>query len=160
MKTLYLVRHAKSSWDYDDLCDFDRPLGAKGIKQLQTVIPALKKEKIRPDMLLSSPAVRAIQTAMMVFQGLELPTDVFALCAPLYEGAAVDYLDAIKALPESVGSAMLVGHHPGITNAVNQLLGENLEKIPTSAVYGIRWKTDSWTKCVSEKGNSVFTLTR
>ncbi len=160
MKILYLVRHAKSSWDYDDLCDFDRPLGTKGIKQLQTIIPALKKEKVRPDVLVSSPAVRAIQTAMMVLHGLELPTEAFTLRAPLYEGAALEYLDAIQSLSDSFDTAMIVGHHPGITNAVNRLLGEHFEKIPTSAVYGIRWKTDSWTKCVSEKGTSVFALTR
>ena len=157
MKTLYIVRHAKSSWKYESLSDFERPLRKKGIDDLQTIAEALREKNVRPDLLLTSAAVRAIQTAVFLSQALELPEDILGVRSILYPGCRDQYLDCIRELPESCHSVMIVGHHPAVTDTINTLLGEELQRVATSSVHCIQWdNAESWKPCVSEPGQLVF----
>ena len=157
MKTLYIVRHAKSSWKYESLSDCERPLRKKGIDDLQNIIEALREKNIHPEMILTSTAVRAIQTAVLLSQGLDMPQDVLGVRSILYPGCRDQYLDCIRQLPEDLRSVMIVGHHPAVTDTINTLLGEELHRVATSSVHCVRWdEADSWKQCVSEPGQLVF----
>jgi len=159
MKTLYIVRHAKSSWRHKALNDFERPLRKKGMDDLHAIIKVLKEKNVHPDFLVTSAAVRTIQTAVLLSQGLEMPQEAFGIKSTLYHGDSDQYLDCIKELPKGCNSVMIVGHHPAITGTINVLLGEELHRVATSSVHGIQWdEADSWKKCVNEPGQLLFAL--
>jgi len=159
MKTLYIVRHAKSSWKNKSLDDFERPLRKKGVEDLRAVIEVLNERNVRPDFLLTSPAVRAIQTAMLLSQGLEMPQDSVGIRSVLYPGTCEQYQDCVRELPKERESVMIVGHHPAVTDMINSLLGEELQRAATSSVHAIQWdKADSWKKCFSNPGQLLFAV--
>jgi len=167
MKTLFIVRHAKSSWKYKALSDFERPLRKKGMDDLHTVIAALRDQfcrfehkNVRPDFMISSAAVRAIQTAVILSQSLELPQEAFGIRSTLYPGDCDHYFDCIKQLPKEYHSAMIVGHHPAVTDTINTLLGEeDIKRVVTSSIHCIRWEeADSWKQCFDEPGQLLFAL--
>ena len=157
MKTLYIVRHAKSSWKHKSLNDFERPLRKKGMDDLHTIIGALKEKDVKPDFLVSSAAVRAIQTAVLLSQGLEMSQECLGIRIALYQGKCEQYMNSIKELPNECDSAMIIGHHPAITDTINYLLEEELPRVATSSVYCIQWdEMDSWEKCVGVPGHLIF----
>ena len=159
MKTLSIVRHAKSSWKYKALSDFERPLRKKGMEDLHAVITALRDKDVRPDFMMTSAAVRAIQTAVLLSQGLEMPQEAFGIRRTLYPGSCDQFFDCIKQFSEEYHSAMIVGHHPAVTDTINTLLGEDIKRVATSSVYCIQWdKADSWKQCLDEPGQLVFAL--
>ena len=159
MKTLFIVRHAKSSWRYKSLSDFERPLRKKGMDRLHAVIEALKDKKAKPDFMMTSAAVRAIQTAVILSQGLKMPQEAFGIRSTLYPGNCDQYLDCIKQLPEEYHSVMIVGHHPAVTDTINSLLGEDMKQVATSSVHCIQWnKADSWNQCLNEPGQLLFAV--
>ena len=159
MKTLYIVRHAKSSWKYKALNDFERPLRKKGIDDLHAIIKALIGKNVRPDFIVTSAAVRTIQTAVCLSQGLEMPQEAFGIKSTLYRGKSEQYLDCIKGLSDEYQSVMIVGHHPAITETINILLGEELQRVVTSSVHCIQWEdSDFWENCVRQRAQLVFAL--
>ena len=115
MKTLYLVRHAKAVREEESLSDYERPLRNKGMRSIHGVIKKLKEKNTQPDILYSSHAMRAIQTATLIFRGLELPQEAFSLCPSLFEGPLSDYVSVMRSIPEKCRSAMIIGHNPAIT---------------------------------------------
>ena len=162
MKTLYIVRHAKSSWKYKSLGDFERPLRKKGMDDLHAMIKALREQNVRPDLLLTSPAVRAVQTALFLSHGLEMTQDSISLKSILYPGDCEQSLNCVKGIPKKNHSAMIVGHHPAVTETIHSLLGEwgeELQRVSTSSVHAIQWdKADSWEKCVGRPGQLLFAI--
>ena len=159
MKTLYIVRHAKSSWKHKSFSDFERPLRKKGVEDLRAMIDVLKARNVRPDLLMTSPAIRAIQTAVLVTQGLDMPSDSMRMKNELYLGTCEQYLDCVKTLSQECQSAMIVGHHPGVTDTINSLLGEELHRAATSSVHAIQWdEATSWKKCLNNPGQLVFAM--
>jgi phosphohistidine phosphatase len=159
MKTLYLVRHAKSSWKYKSLSDFERPLRKKGMDDLHAIIEVLKEKEVRPDFLVTSAAIRAVQTAVLLLQGLEMSQDSIGIKSSLYPGTCEQYLGCIKELPQEHHSVMLIGHHPAITEAINSLLEENLQRAATSSVHAIQWnEADRWEKCFDNPGQLLFAI--
>src|SRR5215210_125891 len=113
MKTLLLLRHAKSSWSDPMLRDFDRPLNERGLKAAPLVGRFMRKRKIQPGLVLGSPAERARQTAALVAEAAQL-TAAQRFDERIYEASAIRLLEIISQIEETVDEAMLVGHNPGL----------------------------------------------
>ena len=151
MKTLYVVRHAKSSWDNPGLNDFDRPLNDRGEKDAPRMGKRLKECDIKPEIIYSSPAVRAFSTAQSIAQALDIPLTQIKTEKRLYHASEETLLDVLKHSAETADCVMLVGHNPGLTEFVNDLLDEDIDNIPTTGVVMAQlpihdWKDARW-KC-------------
>jgi phosphohistidine phosphatase len=112
MKTLYLVRHAKSSWKYPNLDDFERPLNKRGRKNAPFMGTILKKLKVAPDLLISSPANRAAITARIIAAKINYPLEKIRYRESIYEFSEDALIHVIKQIDDSVNKAMIVGHNP------------------------------------------------
>ena len=122
MKTLYLLRHAKSSWQKPDLDDFERPLLEKGLKRSKLMIDYLHEHDIKIDLIISSPAVRAFATAEIFARALNYPVNNIRKERKLYFGDTDSFYEQFFDVPKQVNSMMLVGHNPTITTFANQFL--------------------------------------
>lgn len=158
MKTLYLVRHAKSSWEGSYLQDYERPLLKEGIERTQKVIAFLQERKIRPEIIASSHAVRALETAKLIADGLEYPHHEILIEAKLYIDKIDSIIDVVYSLPDEKDSAMLVGHNPYITQFANDFLKNKIDYLPTSGVVAVNFKTDKWNQIPSAKKDVNFVI--
>jgi phosphohistidine phosphatase len=157
MKTLYVLRHAKSDWGDSSLRDFDRPLNARGKKAASAIGKELRKRKIRPDLVLASPAVRARQTIEGVEKAYGSAFNVED--EPRIYGAEPETLiGLIRGAPDDFDRLLIVGHNPGLQDLVLKLSGpgelydEAAEKFPTAALAEIRFDTESWDGIASREG--------
>jgi phosphohistidine phosphatase len=148
MKTLYLMRHAKSSWSFDELTDQERPLNDRGRTDAPHMGQALAKRQLALDLLVSSPAVRAMSTAVLVARELGYPHDKIQVEPSIYQADLDTLLSVIRELPDAAGSVLLTGHNPTITDTANYLLPNNslTHEMPTAAVLCIRFQTDHWAE--------------
>src|SRR6476646_7263005 len=112
VRRLYLLRHAKSSWDNEALRDRDRPLAPRGLRAARRIARYAGKHDVRPQLVVSSSAVRARETLQGVLPGLGKP-EVW-IEVTLYAASAETLLERVRALPDEAETAMLVGHSPGI----------------------------------------------
>jgi phosphohistidine phosphatase len=149
-QTLYLLRHAKSSWKDPTLSDFDRPLNKRGRHDAPLIASRLLEQSICPDRILSSPAERAKCTAQIV--GPKLGQTI--LYHPeIYEASATTLQHLVESELKTVDSLMLIGHNPGLTELHNRLCSEAIENIPTSGIVGL-----SFEKGHISKGRRLFFL--
>lgn len=144
MKTLYLLRHAKSSWSFDELSDQQRPLNDRGRDDAPRMGQALARRHIELDLLVSSPAVRALSTAALVARELNYSHDKILVEAGIYGADVEGLLTIIQALPDAADAALLVGHNPTITDTVNALSPSGINEMPTAAVVCLKFETDTW----------------
>lgn len=142
MKTLYLVRHAKSDWNIDGLADIDRPLNFRGYRDAHAMSRLLNEKKVIPDLIISSPAIRAISTALIFCRNLKLRTSEISINQDVYETSANQYIDIVKNSDDRFKSIMLFGHNPVISNVVSSLITPFAESLPTCAVVGIQFPSD------------------
>lgn len=159
MKKLYLVRHAKSSWDDTELSDFDRPLNDRGSIDAPQMGKRLKERKVYPDLMLSSPAVRALATCQEIARALGYPHIRIKTDKRLYHADVEQILTVIKELNKAEGkieSVMIFGHNPGITEFANRLLDDTLDNIPTCGVVGGELNIQSWREIDWGCGESEF----
>jgi phosphohistidine phosphatase len=154
MKTLYLLRHAKSSWSFDELSDQERPLNDRGRDDAPMMGQALAKRRICPDVIVSSPAVRAMSTAVLVAREMQYPHDKIVVESGIYGADVDDFLAILKDLPDSAGSALVVGHNPTITETANALSPSSLNEMPTAAVVCLRFACEQWAEI--SKVNAEF----
>jgi phosphohistidine phosphatase len=154
MKKLFLVRHAKSSWDYPGLTDFERPLSKRGHRDAPIMGKKLKEKNIIPDLIISSPATRAITTARYFAESMDYPMENINIDERLYEAGPADIIAVISDVDDSVHSLMLISHNPGLMEAADQLTGKVIENIVTSAIFSIEFDTDSW-KNISKKNAGI-----
>ena len=112
MKTLYLVRHAKSSWKYPNLDDFERPLNKRGRKNAPFMGTILKKLKVAPDLIISSPTNRATMTARIFADKISYPLEKIHYRESIYECRANAFIHVIEHLDDVGNKAMLIGHNP------------------------------------------------
>ena len=152
MRTLLLLRHAKSSWDDPGLADFDRPLAPRGRRAAPVMAAYLMKQSLQPDLVLCSPAVRARQTWAMVAEGLGGSIEVKELQS-LYLGAPSRLLEAVRRVPNTASTVLLIGHNPGMEDLAQALAGPGSKpkalakleaKFPTAALAEIRFDAASW----------------
>jgi phosphohistidine phosphatase len=154
MKTLYIVRHAKSSWDDPTLGDEQRPLMEKGVQRTEKVIGLLKDKDIGLQLIVSSHAVRAYETARLFARGLGYPEKEIQQRSTLYHTSEETILSEVHRLPDEIHSVMMVGHNPGFTQFVNYLTQEEIDWLGTSAVARLDFKTDRWSQ--AGKSNCVL----
>lgn len=135
MKDLILLRHAKSSWDTPGLNDFDRPLNKKGLKNVPLIGSILKnKYGIKPDLIISSPALRAKQTTEIISQELEYPLEKIKYTQRLYSASFTEILSVLHSINEEYNCVILVGHNPALTEASNFLSEKYVDNIPTCGI--------------------------
>lgn len=158
MKRLYIVRHAKSSWEDFALSDHDRPILEKGRKKTEKVVEALKKKKVLPELIISSTAVRARQTALILAKELGYPVEDIRYEKNMYQAVEDDIFDELFALDDTVSSVMIVGHNPTLTDFVNQHTKKFINNLPTSAVASIVFKTKKWNEVTMAKHKIEFII--
>lgn len=142
MKTLFILRHAKSSWDDANLADFDRPLNERGLENAPLAGEMIRKNKFRIDFIISSPAKRAEQTAVLVREAAQIEAEI-RFDERVYEASPHRLLQIISELNDKIESVMLVGHNPGLEGLLKMLTGE-IESLPTAALAVVDLKIDSW----------------
>lgn len=157
MKTIILVRHAKSSWKDTSLDDFDRPLNKRGKRNAPFMGKKLKERKIIPDLVLSSPAKRAKKTATAVAKALDYPKKKITFYDKMYHASARYLFELLKNLDDEHETIMLFGHNPSLNDFADMLLKRNpISNIPTTGVCCIRFDVNHWQKVEQGKGEIVF----
>lgn len=156
MKTIYLVRHAKSSWKYPNLDDFERPLNKRGRKNAPFMGRILKKLKVAPELVISSPANRAAMTARMIASKINYPLDKIQYSERLYEFGEDALIPVIKQIDDRVNEAMVVGHNPATNGLANYIGDQPIDNIPTSGVYCLELDISSWTNISKHCGKLKF----
>lgn len=159
MKAIYILRHAKSSWDFPHLADDERPLLDKGKKRTRLINEFLIENKIKPDLIITSHAVRAYETARIVARAIGYPKEDINISKTIYFADAANLIDQFYDIPETVQSAMLVGHNPTLTNFVNRYLDKKIEWLPTSGLVGIRFHTEKWVNISAADYAAEFLIT-
>ena len=155
MKNLYLVRHAKSSWEYD-LSDHERPLNKRGFKDAKLVSKHLKDNLDLPDLVISSDAVRAKTTATIFVDNLGISKDIFKLDHSLYDFSGSQLKEVIENCDDSINTLMIFGHNHAMTYFVNMFGNKHIGNVPTSGFTHIQLDIDSWKHL--KKGVTVQTL--
>jgi phosphohistidine phosphatase len=151
-KTLYLVRHAKSSWDDPSLDDRDRPLNTRGRHTAPEMGRRLVEQGHQPELIISSPANRARSTAAKIAAEIGYdPADIHHEEA-LYFAGVFRMCEVVEAVPDSYNSVMLVGHNPEMTSLLNAISDASIGNMPTCAIAIIRFEMDSWADLRSEEG--------
>ena len=152
MKRLLIVRHAKSSWDYPELRDIDRPLNKRGKRNAPEMGRRLAQRGISPDILISSPAKRAWSTAKRLAEALGYDLGKIKIEQNLYHGTVNDISDIIRSMDNSMNTIMIFGHNPDLTTFTNKLSGSDIYNIPTCGIAEIQFEISSWEEIVSGKG--------
>ena len=156
MKTLYLVRHAKSSWDNVNMSDFDRPLNKRGEKAAPFMAKLLAEKEVRPDLVISSPANRALTTAEVFCGELGYPEEKIEQRMEIYEGGLNEMLRLVREVPDNLDTVMLFGHNPTLTAFTRFISGHNLENIVTCGVVRIDMKSDAWQSAMMDSGTFAW----
>lgn len=156
MKTLYLVRHAKSSWDNRDLRDFDRPLNDRGQRDVPRMGAWLKEQGIKPDLILSSPAKRALATAQGLQGAMEFKDGLLQTDERLYLASPDEILEVISEVDNHVNHLFLVGHNPGHTDLANRLSEARIDNLPTGAIFAVSFPTQVWSRLKPRSGKFLF----
>lgn len=150
MKKLYILRHAKSSWDDSSLSDFDRPLNDRGLKSAPFMGELIARKQLIPDVILSSPAARAKRTAELVKKAAGIKADL-KFDERVYEASPQALLHVVSEIDEQFASAMVVGHNPGMEGFIRVLTGK-LEPMPTAALAVIELDIDNWSSIAPGSG--------
>ena len=154
MKTLTLIRHAKSSWK-KQVPDIDRPLNKRGKRNAPEMGARLAAKDIHPDGLVSSPAKRALTTALAIAETIGFERKQVEVDERLYTFEAARLLEVIQTLDERHGHVIVFGHNPAITNLANELTNTNIGNVPTCGVVVIQLEVDAWRFVAAGGGTLV-----
>jgi phosphohistidine phosphatase len=155
-KKLFIVRHAKSSWDHPHLSDFERPLNNRGRSDAPEMGDRLVTLGLKPDLIISSPANRAITTAREISIKLGMEPSDIRQNADLYHAHASTMRRIISQTRDEHNIIMLFGHNPGLTYLIEDLCDFDLENLPTCGVCGIEFEVESWAEVLHKDGNKFF----
>lgn len=153
MKTLYVIRHAKSSWDDPTLADFDRPLNKRGKHDAPKMGKRLRQQEVVPDLLLSSPAERALTTCNIIAEEIGFPKSKIKTDRGLYHADDAQILNTVQALDNKYNVVWIFGHNPGLTDFVNLIANAGIENIPTCGVVACALNIASWDEANAKKGS-------
>ena len=155
MKTLYLVRHAKSSWKHPELSDFERPLNKRGKNDATFMGKLLSDKGVNPGLVISSPAKRASTTAKIIASEINFPKEKIVLDENIYEATGRRLLEIISKTEEKYNSVMIFGHNPGLTVLNNNLSNKFIDNIPTCGVVALKFKT-KWNEIKLNSAGFIF----
>jgi len=151
MKTLFLLRHAKSSWNDPTLEDFDRPLNGRGRVAAKSIGGFIRKQNEKVDLVLSSPAVRARETIEIVMKAVGVPLEL-RYDQRIYEAGPLRLLEVIVQIEKNKSRVLLVGHNPGMEELLQVLTGRT-EHMATGALAKISLDARKWSESLAEKGS-------
>ena len=144
MKKLTLIRHAKSDWGSGAASDFDRPLNRRGNKAVPAMAGRILERGSRPDLLVSSPAQRAVETAVLLAHELDLPQAQIVYQRDIYEASPATLAEIVRQLPDIEHIAM-IGHNPGLSEMGLWLCAQAPEWLPTCAVLELELAVADWS---------------
>lgn len=156
MKTLYILRHAKSSWTDNSLADFDRPLNARGLNAAPFIGELIARKGFLPDLIISSPAKRAMGTALLVKEASG-SNALIQYDERIYEANPQTLTNVISQVTAEFDSVLLVGHNPGIEGLINHLTA-SLEPMPTAALAGMSLNIAAWNEITANCGKLDFII--
>ena len=138
MRRLLLLRHAKAVPASESLVDIDRPLAERGERDARLIGQRLKRQRLRPALMLSSPAARALRTARLVAHEIDYPLEAIALDRRLYLAEPAAIVEIIAGQDPSIQTLLVVGHNPGLTELVHRLVPAfEVEDMPTCAIVAL-----------------------
>ncbi|TVR69317.1 MAG: histidine phosphatase family protein [Marinilabiliales bacterium] len=143
-KTLYIGRHAKSSWDFPGRADIDRPLAERGLNNAYEMAGRMKERGDKPARIISSPANRALHTAVIFARELKIPLDYLSVNEDLYMAGEDAILQVVARVDDAIDSLMVFGHNPDFTYLANQFVHSQIYNIPTSGVVRLDFDVKSW----------------
>jgi phosphohistidine phosphatase len=144
MKNLTLIRHAKSSWKNAFLLDIDRPLNKRGQRDAPVMGKRLAERESIPDLIISSPAIRALTTAEVIAAEIEYPIEEIVIDERIYGAGVIEWLHIIQSLDDALDHIMCFGHNPGLTDLVNSISTYYIDNVPTCGVVELTFDTDTW----------------
>ena len=156
MKTLLLVRHAKSSWEEPGVQDIDRPLNERGKQDAPEMAKRIKDKKIDIDLFVSSPAKRARRTAKFFAEEFDVKKGDIVLEEQLYLASPSSFMSVIKELGKKYDTVALFAHNPGITELANQLTSVRIDNMPTCSVFAVQADIESWKHFETAEKNFLF----
>lgn len=156
MKTIYLIRHAKSSCSEIGMSDFDRPLNKRGKKDLPFMANRLKEFGVTPDLILSSPAKRAKKTTKEIAQALDFDEKNIVYKESLYDSSYTNYRYILDSLDDKINTVFIVAHNPTLTDVGEKLSGAILTNIPTCSIVAMEFDVDNFRDIEEESGKILF----
>lgn len=156
MKTLYLLRHAKSSWRDPELKDFERPLSERGLRDVPVMAARFQERASSLGYIISSPAIRAKTTAKLLAEVINYPVSNIISNPELYFAGTGMLLKAASQLDENCEAAMLVGHNPALTEFVNAMANANIDNIPTCGLVGLKLPQEHWSDIEMGSAELIF----
>jgi len=151
MKTITILRHAKSSWKDSSLSDHDRPLNKRGKRDAPVMAARIQQAGIRPSLILCSPAARAWTTAKLIAQEISYPSEFLQRDERLFHAGVRRIIDVLSEQDVGFNSIMIVGHNPGFTDFANYLVPGLTHNIPTCGVVSVLVDTDDWNLKTKKK---------
>jgi phosphohistidine phosphatase len=152
LKRLILVRHAKSDWSYAGLNDFDRPLNERGYANAHMMGEHMKKYFSGDEFFISSPAIRAITTAIIFAKHLNYDLEKIKLKKELYEADESTFLDVILKTDDSINTVFIFGHNPAISEVLAKLVKGRIVDVPTCCVSEINFESEKWSSLENIRG--------
>jgi phosphohistidine phosphatase len=149
-KNLIIVRHAKSTWDYENISDIDRPLKLSGIHNAYEMARRLKINRNIPEFLITSPANRALHTANIFLSIFELPYDRLKIEPQFYARGTKEILTCIKSLPSDLNKVMIFGHNPDFSELARYFAKQPFLELPTCGVVSFSFECKEWADIHSE----------
>lgn len=156
MLTLFLCRHAKSSWAEPGLGDKDRPLNERGKNDAPIMGRMLENREENPELIISSPAERAFKTAKLISDELGYNPKEIVIDSRLYMPGIDDFIDVLKENSKKHKTIMLFSHNYGITDFANYISRSDIDNIPTCGIVKIRFEFSNWEKIKKEKGKLEY----
>jgi len=156
MKTLILVRHAKSSWDKVGMDDIERPLNERGKQDAPVMAKRLKDKKIDIDIFISSPAKRAHRTCKYFVKEYDLANKDIVLMDKLYGASVTAFLDVISKIDDKHKSAIIFSHNPGITEFANTLTTVHVDNMPTCSMFAVQADINHWAEFSKSEKKFLF----
>lgn len=158
MKTVYIVRHAKSSWKYPTVKDEDRPLKERGVNDAYLISEKLASKIKKPDVFITSSANRALHTAVVFANTFKYPLANLQINKSLYSFSDGYLIKTIKALDDSFDSAIIFSHDHGINTFVNKFGNKKIKHVSTAGVIGIEFDIAHWKNLNPDKSNGKTIL--
>jgi phosphohistidine phosphatase len=143
-RKLFIIRHGKSSWDHEGLEDIDRPLATRGIRNAGEMAERLLAKNLVPQLILSSPASRALNTALIMSKSWNLSAENLQIHAPLYMAYLSEIEQLIAGVSAEIRSLAIFGHNPSFTAYANSLLELPLDNLPTAGVVILTLESENW----------------
>jgi phosphohistidine phosphatase len=144
-RKLFIIRHAKSSWEHEGLDDIDRPLAERGIRNAAEMAERLRKIKLQPRLILSSPANRALNTALIMSKIWRMRPEDLQVHEPLYDAYISEIEQVISGVPDDITALAIFGHNPSFTSYANHFLKKPLDNLPTAGVVVVTLESKKWS---------------